>query len=51
MNAAVELTAAERSATVTALREWLATYSQGVRPDGYKDAESAMGKILKTEDL
>ena len=29
------LTPAERRAAVTALREWLATYSHGRRPDGY----------------
>ena len=39
------LTPAERRAALTALREWLATYAHGRRPDGYEDAEGAAKKL------
>lgn len=39
------LTPEERRASVTALREWLATYAQGRRPEGWVDAASAAEKI------
>ena len=39
------LTPAERRAALTALREWLATYAQGRRPEGWVDAASAAEKI------
>ena len=43
------LTTAERRAALTAIREWLATYAHGARPDGYADAESAARKLEKEE--
>lgn len=42
---AAALTPAERRAAATAIREWLETYSRGVRPDGYGAAQSALAKV------
>ena len=50
MTAVTDLTPAERRAAAVALREWLDTYSQGVRPEGYEAAESALAKIEKGTD-
>lgn len=44
------LTPAERRAAVTALREWLATYAHGRRPEGYADAASAARKLELEEN-
>ncbi len=41
----MDLTPSERRAAVTAIREWLATYSRGRRPEGYEDAASAARKL------
>lgn len=41
------MTPAERRVVATALRDWLATYSQGVRPEGYEAARNALDKIEK----
>lgn len=40
-----DLTPSERRAAVTALREWLATYAHGRRPEGYEAAVSAAEKL------
>ena len=43
--APTSLTPAERRAAATAISEWLDTYSQGVRPEGYEAAQAALVKI------
>ena len=50
MTAVTDLMPAECLAAATAVREWLATYSQGARPGDYEAAESALAKIEKGTD-
>ena len=44
------LTPAEREAAAVAIRDWLATYSKGVNPEGYEAARSALTKIEREEE-